>query len=365
MSLYKDKQKEILDEMNQQAKEINDLKVSYNYSELKQSNIPFKIQEQLQLIERMNLSHSNHNEFAISDIKNGGHLMALLQEFDTFEKTSVELKEQAMMIVTIGRAITRYNQFLKDNAEFLPNATLLVDNKNLFMMAHQYLVKVSSFNTFDKQAYRSALIKQAILSKHIPKEKIEQYIKNHVIRPVDVKDFPPTIVNTSKEKKEWYEDIYQNVLQKMFKDLHQKQKDTSVDTLDTKLVGVTYANDDGVKRQDLIKQMKEESKENYPIEVSLVRGDYKGKPMVSVLYHDNIIGVLNQTTANILHDAYESNELKGFITDITGGFEQTKEDGTKSKASFGCSIQVQIALENKKEPKALEQTKEEVVKDKA
>ena len=81
-SLYNTKKEEAENVLKQLLDEANDLKVSYNYSEIKSSNIPFLLQEQIQLIDRMSLSKNMKNEWAISDIKNNRHFMALMQDFE-------------------------------------------------------------------------------------------------------------------------------------------------------------------------------------------------------------------------------------------------------------------------------------------
>lgn len=342
-------------------REVEDLKVSYNYSEIKQSVVPFQIQEQIQLIDRMRLAKNTKNEWAISEIKNNGHFMALMQEFDLFEKKETSLQEYAMEVLTIERAIKRANEFLKNNSE-LVSGFPLVENTELFAICHAYLVKVKQFDTFDKQAYRSALIRQAMMAKSIPMEKIEQSVKNRVITAKDMPLLEEQVLGVPKEVADHYKEAYA-VLASHFagaKTVEQKTSASAGNVFHKRVVGTTFANDDGAKRQDIIAKMKEE--ETLPVAVKLLRGEYKGKPAISVWYKEKQIGFLDQTTANAITETYPTEPLHGSISEITGGFEETAINGEKKKASFGLSITIEVELE--KSAKTASQAKEPSVEQK-
>ena len=348
-SLYNTKKEEAENVLKQLLDEANDLKVSYNYSEIKSSNIPFLLQEQIQLIDRMSLSKNMKNEWAISDIKNNGHFMALMQDFDTFEKKDIELREQATMILSVERAVARANDYLKTHIETLPGVYPLIENKELFTLAHDYLIKAQKFSSFDKQSYRTALIKQAILSNHIPAEKIAQDIKNKVIKISDVKDLPQSILNSTPKIKENYENIYNTVIAPAFPDLKKvavKDKEKYM----IKVVGTTFSNENGEKRQDILKELQQGT---LPCKADLVKDTFKGKPSIAVVVNEKQIGFVPQSTANAIIDSYPDNKLEGEITNVTGGFEQRKQDGTVDIASFGADLKVLISLDkNKTEDKS-------------
>ena len=365
-NLYDEKRTEAEKKLEEYLQEVEDLKVSYNYSEIKQSNIPFQIQEQIQLIDRMRLAKGTKNEWAISEIKNNGHFMALLQEFDFFEKKEPQLREYAMEVITIERAIKRANEFLKNNSEVVSGFPL-IENADLFAICHAYLVKAKQFDTFDKQAYRAALVKQAMLSKGVPTEKIEQGIKNRVITAKDAALLQPTVLGVSKEASDHYKEAYAVISSHFANASKQEEKKTTDATKEVfhkRVVGTTFANEDGTKRQDIILAMKEEN-DALPIPVDLVRGEYKGKPSISVSYHGKQVGFLDQTTANAITETYPENALHGYIEEISGGdFEKTSVDGEKKKASFGLAIAVEVEL-TKDAPKTAEKVKEEPLEQKA
>ncbi len=87
-----------------------------------------------------------------------------------------------------------------------------------------------------------------------------------------------------------------------------------------KTVGVTFNNDDGTSRQDLIRKMyyHEPPFENKEAELALERYEYRGKPAYKVLVNDCQIGNLSKADAE-----YVDANMDRFVTlcgaDIVGG----------------------------------------------
>lgn len=103
-----------------------------------------------------------------------------------------------------------------------------------------------------------------------------------------------------------------------------------VHRINTKVVGVTFDNDDGTNRQDILCCCDEDT----PIELQFYR--YKGRPAYYVVnsYTDEILGNISADLTQKLYD-YESDnmELEAEIIEITGG-----EDGKW----YGCNIRIKI-----------------------
>lgn len=99
-----------------------------------------------------------------------------------------------------------------------------------------------------------------------------------------------------------------------------------VKTIHTKVVGVTFQNDDGSNRQDIL--------------ADCIPGDqlelrpfvYKGLPAYAVFDGDKQIGNIPSETAQVIHDCSIGLVVRSEIAEITGG------DGLK----YGCNIIVQI-----------------------
>lgn len=346
-----------LNTLHEMEEKVDDLKVSYGYSELKASFTPYEMQEQIEIMDKMILRKALQNGWT-GHMMNYGTFMTVMKNFDTFEKKGNLLKEQAMRIVIVERAIRDVNDYLKGNRELLPKANFIRESPELFSLAHEYLRKIPLFDTFDKQDYRTAIIKQAMLD--LKTEDMEKAVTRNVIKAKDLKGLTPVVSSVSKEEMERYKANFEYLSSALLKT---KDAATEKDYINTRVVGVTFSNADGTKRQDVIKEMLEAVGKNPtpadPIPVQLIRGEYKGKPSVSVEWakEGKQIGFVPQDVANTLFDSYPESPLNGMITEITGGFEQRTRDGKVENASLGCSLHIEIGLS--KEEKVFENTKEQ------
>ena len=351
--VYEREVKAAEDKLHEMEEEVNDLKVSYDYSNLKTSFAPYEMQDQIHMMDKMILRKSLKNEWT-GHIENYGSFMSFMKEFDTFEKKEGILKEQAMRIVVIERAIKRTNTYIKENRELLPNALLIRESPELFSLAHEYLRKIPSFNSFDKQDYRTAIIRQAMTD--LSEENIKKAIDHHVIRLSDVKGLPAAISPATKEEIENYKKSF-SVISEAFKEVAPPVKDK--DVINTRVTGVSFANPDGTKRQDIIRNLFDKKT---PFPVELKRGTYKDKPCIEVRYDEKTLGYVPQAVVDTLTETYDDCPMTAKITEVTGGFEQSTEDGKVTTASFGCKLQIEVELVRNDFKEELKEQEEKEVK---
>ena len=86
-----------------------------------------------------------------------------------------------------------------------------------------------------------------------------------------------------------------------------------VDTIRTKIVGVTFENEDGENRQDILGRMSGDE------EIEIEKYTYKGKPAAYVKWGNKILGNLSAELAEDLARKYPNARYTAEILEISGG----------------------------------------------
>ena len=99
-----------------------------------------------------------------------------------------------------------------------------------------------------------------------------------------------------------------------------------LNTIRTKIVGVTFDNEDGVNRQDIVRGMAAGD------EITIEPYTFKGEPAAYVRWRGKIAGNLSAELAAEISQKYSKARIKGTVLEITGGDELT----------YGCNIELKI-----------------------
>lgn len=101
------------------------------------------------------------------------------------------------------------------------------------------------------------------------------------------------------------------------------------ETIRTKVVGVTFQNDDGESRQDILSRMTGDE------EIEIEKTTYNGEPAAYVKWDNKILGYLSAELARDLAARYPNARYTAEILEISGGGVQT----------FGCNIELDVVVE--------------------
>lgn len=104
------------------------------------------------------------------------------------------------------------------------------------------------------------------------------------------------------------------------------------ETIRTKIVGVTFDNEDGENRQDILRTMTGNE------DITVEKYTYNGEPAAYIKWGSKVLGNLSAELAKDLARKYPQARYTAEILEISGGGVQT----------FGCNIELDIIVEEKK-----------------
>lgn len=99
------------------------------------------------------------------------------------------------------------------------------------------------------------------------------------------------------------------------------------ETIRTKVKGVTFDNEDGTNRQDILSRVFEHD------QLEIEKYEYNGKPAAYVKCNGEIIGNISADLAESLAERYPDAQYEARITELTGGSEGR---------TLGCNIEIDI-----------------------
>lgn len=104
------------------------------------------------------------------------------------------------------------------------------------------------------------------------------------------------------------------------------------ETIRTKIVGVTFDNEDGENRQDILQTMTGNE------DITVEKYTYNGEPAAHIKWGSKVLGNLSAELAKDLARKYPQARYAAKILEISGGGVQT----------FGCNIELDVIVEEKK-----------------
>lgn len=105
-----------------------------------------------------------------------------------------------------------------------------------------------------------------------------------------------------------------------------KDGERLLNTIRTKVVGVTFDNEDGTNRQDLLKTL------HGGEQITIEPYQYKQEPAAYVKHNGRVLGNLSAELAAELDRKYRDAKVTAVVTEITGGDDLT----------YGCNIEIKV-----------------------
>ena len=104
------------------------------------------------------------------------------------------------------------------------------------------------------------------------------------------------------------------------------------ETIRTKIVGVTFENEDGENRQDILSKMTGDE------DITVEKYTYNGEPAAYIKWGNKVLGNLSAELAKDLAMKYPKARYTAEILEISGGGVQT----------FGCNIELDVIIEEQR-----------------
>lgn len=231
--------------------------------------------------------------------------------------------DNADAIVEVGKIADEINEMVSSDA-YLPDSLKVAKDDVVFDFAERVISMASEYTKNLSKEFRDNFTESCL--KSLPKSELDKLVSSKVIREIHLDNIP---VTGSKA----YEDNYRHLCVDIF-----NKTEVSIGKYEQKLVGVTFENPDGVKRQDLLKEIQTKIKNNEPVVVTATLGKYKPElgpeePSVEIKWDNKTIGFLNKESARQIEE--KSNKpivLEASVKEVTGG----------DKAIYGCNILVDV-----------------------
>ena len=236
-------------------------------------------------------------------------MTGLFSSLEDIPNTRVKNLSNAALLYEKNKKRMEINTYVKENP-FLPDTLLLPEDFLEMNMAKEYLEIMPLYSKLYTNEMKQKLAVSALSS--FPFEQLKD-IPNSFCEYIyaSCEDFP---VNGN----ETYEQNM-NKLRRFLKDqrtasLQQETEEVIV----CKLKGVTFDNEDGTKKQNILKEMQEEYPKEIP-PITLEKWSYHYEPAVRVLWNGKCIGNLPADVAKDIHDRYREYILQGKVLEVTGG----------------------------------------------
>ena len=352
MKTYEQKYKESVEEYNQMLAEYKELTENERYQEIVNC-MPFEflcathICQSLQLYTDIT-SHGTtpHPQMHFANAYDAVSFYRKLLSLKTHKSALLEGADYIMEVVGKADAI---NHFAKE-CPYLGNRFTVTYDADIAALARECLEELPHYKTNMTKKFRYNFLESAIACSGM--EELDYLVTSKVIAPSDLDH----IALSGEGMKNPAE--YQEKIRHLCEVLKHPQPLCA--SYEVNLKGVTFANEDGSSRQEILKEVKEKREKGEEVSLTAVPFLYTpeiGAPRqaVKILWNEKCLGMLGQDVVDDLYQKYQNPQLTVALKEITGGGKT---------ASFGCHIafgviapqavmqkeEVQVPAENAKTP---------------
>lgn len=256
-------------------------------------------------------------------------------------KNSAQLLEDATYLVETGKIADEINQFLQESSYLPPNLAVPMNNE-MISLARQCVQTIPQSAKLMTKAFRYHIIESALLS--VPLEDMNLLLQAKFILPQDLE-----CINLALEENQYQEKI------KAICDFYQIEQ-PATKSYNLKLKGVTFPNEDGSSRQDLLLKLKEALGSSTP---TLTAKPYTyipeigdPEPAIGIYWDEKQIGNIGKDVVADLMERFENPSFRVQVKAVSGG-----ENGI----GLGCSILLSVIGKEKPQiEQSTEQTQERV-----
>jgi len=319
--------KRYLDEYRVLFDKYNELITSQKYAEII-STMPFEFLNATQLYNKLVL-FENLNPKPHMQIHSIEEAKVFYKQLISFKIQSKKLLEDASFICEIGLLVKNLNDYVK-NSVYLNDSFLIYENEEVIKLANQCLQVIPDYPKKLTKEFRYNFLESCILS--LDTTDLEHLCEVKIIKAEDL-DKISLILN-------------QNDYQEKIKFLCMYfEKDAPViASRSVKISGVTFKNEDGVSRQDILKELQKIIIENpdYKVNLYAEKSTYKPaigpvEPAIRIMWDNKCLGYLSKDIVSDIYNNYDNPQFKVDFTHITSWNDDK---------NLGCKINFGIIAPN-------------------
>lgn len=246
------------------------------------------------------------------------------QSLIKFPEKSKKLLEDAAYMAEVGKVASDLNRFAS-TSPYLGDTYKVVPNNDIITMAEKCLREIPLYRKKLTKEFRWNYIESVILS--LNQEELDWLLEKKVIKSIDIDNISLT------ETVNQYQEKVKHLCTALGRELPAEA------TYIIKLKAVTFNNDDGVSRQDVIKKM-QAMRISHPMQpIRLVAIPYvftpevgNPEPAVRIEWEGQCIGNVGKDVVAEVDSKFNHPQYTADLVDITGG----------NDVAFGCKIKLGV-----------------------
>ena len=308
-----------MNEYEQKVESYNAIVNSDRYNELR-ATAAFEFILGLHICELLDCFNNNNSaKMKYSSAQDAAAIYSRIVEFRNKKDEILDAADEVMKVKTLADEI---NELVSTNA-YLPKTLLIEYDKNLCDLAEECLKHVPDYDKLLSKKFRNKFTESCIES--LPNEELDQLVATKYIQAKNLDMISPTGSIT-------YEKRLRHVCTLL------GRESIVIAEYDHKLRGVSFDNEDGVNRQEILAKMHEAVTNGENIKLEVERYEYTpegspSEPAIRVLWNGQAIGNLSRT---VVQDILGKTDAP--IT-VTANFVQLTGGGS---VSYGCNVNVNV-----------------------
>lgn len=239
-----------------------------------------------------------------------------------FRKKKNDVLDSADKVMQVKNLADEVNELVASNP-YLPRTLCIDYDRNLGDLAERCIETLPKYDALLSKKFRNRFTEFCIES--LPNEELDQLVAAKVIQAKNLDMISPT-----------GSDVYEQRLRHVCALLGRES--IAIAEYNHKLKGVSFANEDGTNRQDILKEIDEAVKRGEKIELTAEQYTYvpdvgDSEPAIKVLWKDKTIGNISRSVVKDILDKTDS------PISIVVDFESLTGGGS---VTYGCDVNVEV-----------------------